>query len=102
MRLVDVDNIRDILTQDWFLEILLTQNGKKEIAEKISNMVYSVPVAYDVDKVVEQVKEKSEHKNISREGTSGYCNICRKYIRFEDIYIDYYCPECWQMIEWEE
>ena len=60
MRLVDIDNIRDILTQDWFLDILLTQNGKAELAKELSNLVYSIPVAYDVDKVIKQIEEKTK------------------------------------------
>ena len=60
MRLVDIDNIRDILTQNWFLEVLLTLDSKEELATEISNLVYSVPVAYDVDKVLEQIEEKTE------------------------------------------
>ena len=60
MNLVDKDNIRDILTQDWFLDILLTLNGKSELATELSNMVYSVPVAYDVEKVVEQIEVEIE------------------------------------------
>ena len=43
------ENIRNILTQDWFLDIMLCQNGKTELAEQISNMIYSVPIAYDMD-----------------------------------------------------
>lgn len=60
MRLVDIDNIRDILTQNWFLEVLLTQESKAELATEISNLVYSVTVAYDVDKVIKQVEGKTE------------------------------------------
>lgn len=67
MRLVDVDNIRDILTQDWFLDILLVQNGKKELATELSNMVYSVPVVYDVGKVVEQIEAEIESDRITYE-----------------------------------
>ena len=64
MRLVDKENIRDILTQDWFLDIMLCQNGKKELAEQISNMIYSVPVAYDVEKVVERLEIDKEYYDL--------------------------------------
>lgn len=59
MGLVDIDNIRGILTQDWFLDVLLAQNGKAELAKELSNMIYSVPEAYDVDRVMDELGEET-------------------------------------------
>ena len=41
-----------ILTEDWFLDILLTQTGKSELKKILNDKINRLPTAYDVDKVV--------------------------------------------------
>lgn len=60
-RLIDADELSKVITQDWFLDILLTQNGKSDIAKKLVDMIDSVPLAYDVEKVVEALEEQQEY-----------------------------------------
>lgn len=57
MRLIDADALQEVITQDWFLDILLTQNGKVDVAKRLTDMIDSVPLAYDVEKVVAELKE---------------------------------------------
>lgn len=58
-RLIDADELEKIMTEDWFLDILLTQNGKSDIAKKLTDMIDSVPLAYDVEKVVVEIEKES-------------------------------------------
>ncbi len=67
MRLIDADELEKVMTEDWFLDILLTQNGKSEIANKLVNMIDSVPLAYDVEKVVAELEKLKQHnKELSK------------------------------------
>lgn len=56
MRLIDSDALQEVITQDWFLDILLTQTSKYDMAKKLVDMIDSVPLAYDVEKVVEELE----------------------------------------------
>lgn len=57
MRLIDADELEKVITQDWFVDILLTQTSKYDISKNLVNMIDSVPLAYDVEKAVEEVKK---------------------------------------------
>lgn len=61
MRLIDADALQEVITQDWFLDILLTQTGKNDMAKKLVDMIDSVPTAYNVDKVVEELKKEKSN-----------------------------------------
>lgn len=79
MRLIDADELAKVMTEDWFLDILLTQNGKSEIANKLVNMIDSVPLAFDVEKVVAEIEKES----IISEGyfmnfTEEVCDIVKR------------------------
>lgn len=60
MRLIDADELEKVMTEDWFLEILAAQDGKSSIKKDIENMIDSVPLAYDVEKVVEELESEAE------------------------------------------
>ena len=60
MRLIDADVVRNRITEDWFLDILLTQE-RSEMKNCLLNMIDSIPLAYDVDKVVEQLEDEREY-----------------------------------------
>ena len=59
-RLIDADMTRNWITEDWFLDILLTQE-RSEMKNCLLNMIDSIPLAYDVDKVVEQLEDEREY-----------------------------------------
>lgn len=60
MRLIDADELTKVMTQDWFLDILLTQNGKSDIAKRLADMIDSVPLAYDVENVLAELEYQKE------------------------------------------
>ena len=55
---IDSELTRERITEDWFLDILLTQTGKSEMKKCLLDMIDSIPLAYDVEKVVEQLEEE--------------------------------------------
>lgn len=57
MRLIDADELEKVMTEDWFLEILATQDSKGAIKKDIVNCIDSVPLAFDVESVVAELKE---------------------------------------------
>lgn len=59
-RLIDADVVRNRITEDWFLDILLTQE-RSEMKNCLLNMIDSIPLAYDVDNVVEQLEDEREY-----------------------------------------
>ena len=59
-RLIDADELEKVMTEDWFLEILATQDSKSAIKKDIVNAIDSVPLAYDVDKVAEELGKLKE------------------------------------------
>ena len=63
MRLIDADKLQEVITQDLFLDILLVQNGKTEIEKRLVDMIDSVPLAYDVEKVMAELKK---HKEVAK------------------------------------
>ena len=57
MRLVDADELKKELYQQWFMDILLTQRNSEDIFYALEQKIDEQPTAYDVDKVVEQLEE---------------------------------------------
>lgn len=64
-RLIDADELEKVMTEDWFLEILAAQDSKSSIKKDIENMIDSVPLAYDVDAVVEKLEADVIHPQCS-------------------------------------
>lgn len=60
MRLIDADELNELMTAEWFLDSLAANESPREIKKKLENAIDSVPLAYDVEKVVEQLKEMKE------------------------------------------
>lgn len=59
MGLIDEDELKKELYQQWFMDILLTQRNSKDMFYALAQKIDEQPTAYDVDKVVEQLGERS-------------------------------------------
>ena len=57
MRLIDADELKERLSQQWFIDILLTKTSSNYMFSALSDVIDSQLTAYDVDSVVEQLKE---------------------------------------------
>ena len=57
MRLIDADKLKEELSQQWFIDILLTKTNSNDMFSALAEKVDSQSTAYDVDKVVEQLDE---------------------------------------------
>jgi hypothetical protein len=87
MRLIDADESKNELYQEWFLDILLTQQSKEDMFCALAQKVDGQPTAYDVDKVVEQLEDESKKCSICElptckedESHCCYCNGLNKAI----------------------
>ena len=63
MRLIDADELKKELYQQWFMDILLTQRNSEDIFYALEQKIDEHPTAYDADKVVEQLEERSKEYN---------------------------------------
>ena len=57
MRLIDADELKKELCQDWFLDILLTQRSKEDMFRVLAQKIDGQPTSYDVDWGVEQLEK---------------------------------------------
>lgn len=55
--LIDADVVRTRITEDWFLDILLTQESKREMKNCLLNMIDSTPLAYSVEEATEIMQQ---------------------------------------------
>ena len=55
-RLIDEETLKQELYQQWFMDILLTQNSGEDMFYALSQKIDEIPTAYDPDKVVEQLE----------------------------------------------
>lgn len=55
MRLIDADELKEKLSQQWFIDILLTKTNSNDMFSALAEKIDSQPTAYDVDEVVEQL-----------------------------------------------
>lgn len=55
MGLIDADELKKELYQQWFMDILLTQRNSEDMFYALAQKIDEQPTAYDVDKVVEQL-----------------------------------------------
>ena len=60
MRLIDADELKKELYQQWFMDILLTQRNSEDIFYALEQKIDEQPTAYDVDNVVAQLEEYRE------------------------------------------
>ena len=72
MRLIDADYALKILTEDWFLEIILTTWGKSDAKEEIENALNRVETAYDVEAVVAELEKQAKQYHRRAEEHKGY------------------------------
>ena len=63
MRLIDADELKKELYQQWFMDILLTQRNSEDMFYALAQKIDEHPTAYDADKVVEQLEERSKEYN---------------------------------------
>ena len=83
--LIDANELKSVITEDWFLDILLTQTGKSDMAKKLVDLIDSVPLAYNVDKVVEEL----ESLRIDKSNYFGVLNVvAEKYDRANEMLND--------------
>jgi hypothetical protein len=59
MKLTDADKLKEELSQQWFMDILFTQRNSEDMFYTLAQKIDEQPTAYDVDKVVEQLKTDS-------------------------------------------
>lgn len=57
MGLIDADELKKELYQQWFMDVLLTQRNSEDMFYALAQKIDEQPTAYDVDKVVEQLEE---------------------------------------------
>ena len=60
MRLIDADELKKELYQQWFMDILLTQRNSEDMFYALAKKIDKQPTAYDVDEVVAQLEEYRE------------------------------------------
>lgn len=60
MGLIDADELKKELYQQWFMDILLTQRSSEDMFYALAQKIDAQPTAYDVDKVVAQLEEYRE------------------------------------------
>lgn len=69
MRLIDADELKKELYQQWFMDILLTQRDSEDIFYALAQKIDEQSTAYDVDKVVEKLEAYSNADEAERLGT---------------------------------
>lgn len=57
MRLIDADELKKELYQQWFMDILLTQRNSEDMFYALAQKIDEQPTAYDVNKIVEQLRK---------------------------------------------
>lgn len=74
-RLIDEETLKQELYQQWFMDILLTQNSGKDMFYALAQKIDEIPTAYDPDKVVEQLENISITWNCQE---CVHLNVCDK------------------------
>ena len=78
MGLIDADELKKELYQQWFMDILLTQRNSEDMFYALAQKIDAQPTAYDVDKVVEQLEnerkfwENAYDSNLGKEKARSY------------------------------
>ena len=63
MRLIDADELKEELSQQWFIDILLTKTNSNDMYSALAGKIDSQPTAYDVDKVIEYLEQLRDRFN---------------------------------------
>lgn len=69
MSLIDADELKKELYQQWFMDILLTQRKSEDMFYALAQKIDEQPTAYDVDRVVEQLEAYSNADEAEKLGT---------------------------------
>lgn len=77
MRLIDADELKEKLSQQWFIDILLTKTNSNDMYSDLAEKIDSQPTAYDVDKVIEYLEELRDRFN---KKDFAICGIIEKAI----------------------
>lgn len=73
MGLIDADELKKELHQQWFMDILLTQRNSEDMFYTLAQKIDEQPTAYDVDKVAEKLEQKMKRaRDKEQENTSEY------------------------------
>lgn len=97
-RLIDADMTRNWITEDWFLDVLLSCVSKSVMKDCLLNVIDSIPLAYDVDNVVEQLGTVEE----LREARTKQTQKVIKGINMMTKESAYYCKCCGQKLDWRD
>ena len=77
-RLIDAETLKQELYQQWFMDILLTQKRSVDMFYALAQKIDAQPIAYDPDKVVEQLEnerkfwENAYDSNLGKEKARSY------------------------------
>jgi hypothetical protein len=77
-RLIDAETLKQELYQQWFMDILLTQKRSDDMFYALAQKIDAQPIAYDPDKVVEQLEnerkfwENAYDSNLGKEKARSY------------------------------
>ena len=77
-RLIDAETLKQELYQHWFMDILLTQKRSDDMFYALAQKIDAQPIAYDPDKVVEQLEnerkfwENAYDSNLGKEKARSY------------------------------
>lgn len=66
-RLIDADELTKVMTEDWFLNILLGTNSREAMRKALRDCIDSVPLAYDVEKVVAELEKREYNSRFNGE-----------------------------------
>lgn len=58
MRLIDADRLKEELSLQWLIDILLTKRNSADVLSTLAEKIDSQSTAYDVDKVVERLETR--------------------------------------------
>lgn len=83
MRLIDADELKNELYQEWFLDILLTQQSKEDMFCALAQKVDGQPTAYDVDKVVEHLETARDGYSTAMCMTATNAELVKRFIAKE-------------------
>lgn len=83
MRLIDADELKKELCQEWFLDILLTQQSMEAMFRVLAQKIDRQPTDYDVDKVVEQLKTARDGYSTAQLMTATNDELVKRFIAKE-------------------
>ena len=80
MSLIDADELKKELYQQWFMDILLTQRNSEDMFYALAQKIDEQPTSYDPDKVVEKLEKRRmdalRHLRENKGTEFGYASEC--------------------------